>query len=433
MRWSVAVAWCFALARPVGVRAQTDTTWQGREHAMAAALAIGDTVAYWSSLNALQHAVGATPRLAARLAATAFAMHDTADGLRWSRALTAMGVDYDTGLVARHAGELGPTILAELRRDGFQASRAAGRPELILRLADPDMVAEDFGYDAARHRYLVSSVRRGAIYAIGIDGKATAFVRPGVAGVWGIFAIGIDPGRNILWATTVALPGTANYTPADSGRSALLAYDLRSGAELKRLVPFDSGSHALGDLTISANGTVYVADGTGGGVYAADPNATTLRPVVPTGTFSSPQTPAVSDDGRRLFVPDYTFGIAVMDLANGHWHWLAHSDSLALTGIDGLYREGRDLIAVQNGFAPNRITRLILGHDDQIQSSRVLIRGGDAVDLNHAMVRGRQLLFIARSGWDRVAEDGTMAPGGKADASVLRRMPIGAMVAPARF
>jgi hypothetical protein len=95
----------------------------------------------------------------------------------------------------------------------------------------------------------------------------------------------------------------------------------------------------------------------------------------------------------------------------------------ALTGIDGLYRAGRDLIPVQNGLVPNRITRLALGSDDRIGVARVLVRGGEAVDLNHALLLRSQLFFIARSGWDRVADDGTMKPGGKLDAPMLRRIP----------
>ena len=45
----------------------------------------------------------------------------------------------------------------------------------------------------------------------------------------------------------------------------MLCYDLQSGRLLRRI----EGPHpgALGDMTLAANGDVFVSDGVGGGVY----------------------------------------------------------------------------------------------------------------------------------------------------------------------
>ena len=127
------------------------------------------------------------------------------------------------------------------------------------------------------------------------------------------------------------------------------------------------------------------------------------------GIFVSPQTPALSSDGATLFVPDYAIGIAAVNIATGTVTWITHSDSLALTGIDGMYRVGRDLIVVQNGLEPNRIMRLTLDAPmRRVVRAVALARGPLARTLTHATVAGGWLYFITKSGWERVADDGTM-------------------------
>src|SRR6185312_6432820 len=72
---------------------------------------------------------------------------------------------------------------------------------------------------------------------------------------WGMFAVHVDPARQVLWATTAAVNAAQGYSAADSGRSALLAYDLATGALRARLEPSDARrAHVLGDMTIGADG-----------------------------------------------------------------------------------------------------------------------------------------------------------------------------------
>jgi len=300
-----------------------------------------------------------------------------------------------------------------------------GAPALVFRLPDPDMISEDIAFDAARSLFLVSSVHHGGIYAKRVPGGSPASVKFNADSSWGILALGVDSARGMLWATTSALPMAAHYSASDSGRSALLGFDLASGALRQRWAAPDTGAHVLGDLTIGANGAVYVADGLGSGVYVLDSGSSTLRTLVPRGVLVSPQTPALSRDGATLFVPDYAIGIAAVRVATGEVTWIAHSDSLALTGIDGMYRVGNDLIVVQNGLEPNRIVRLTLDPAmRRVARASTLVRGSSAVDITHATISRGWLYFIRKSGWDRVADDGTMRAGAAGDAPVVVRVSL---------
>jgi sugar lactone lactonase YvrE len=396
------------------------SSWRGLRSAMAAALVRHDTTAYRDDALALQRLVGTTPRIAAGLAMASFALHDTIAGMRWTRALARMGMDIDTATVAQLSPQ-GDSTVRTLMATIAAARSTVDQSATTGRLGDPDMIAEDLAFDAARGRMLVSSVHRGTILAVDSAGRVSTFIAH-VDGTWGIFALGVDAGRNTLWATTGAYPGAADYSRADSGKTALLEFDLKTGTLRHRFQPAGAGAQLLGDLTVTPNGTVYVSDGMSGAVYQLRPDVAALRPLVPPGTFSSPQTPALSRDGARLYVPDYSFGIAVITLATGTVRWLRHPDELALTGIDGLDRDGDGLIAVQNGPDPNRIIRLTLNSQDDVLAAATIARGGGATDLNHALVRNGSLWFIARSGWGRVRDDGTMPSGVAAGAPEIRKV-----------
>jgi len=404
--------------------AQTDSTWRDHERALQVARQANDTTAYRAQLNAIYSAVGATQRIATRYAALALGAHDIAGASRWMGALAAMGDALDTGLVSQYGALAGPRAVDSLRAMNALEMRDAGAPMLVARLPDADMISEDIAYEAQSDRFLVSSVHHGGIYAIA-HGRTTTLVEPGSHGTWGMFALGMDAPHNTLWSTTVSLsPITANFSPADSGRSALLRFDLRNGELRDTYSAPDTGAHALGDLVVARSGAVYVSDGLGGGVYVLAPGSEWLRVLGPRGTFRSPQTPALSSDERTLLVPDYSIGIAAVDIANGKVTWLTHSDSLALTGIDGMYRVGRDLIAVQNGSEPNRIMRLTLDYSlRRVTRATVIARGPAAASLTHATVVGGWLYFLTKSGWERAADDGTMtAAASAADAPVIMRV-----------
>jgi sugar lactone lactonase YvrE len=419
---ALSIAVMLAIAPSIGA-AQSDSTWRDHERALQAARKAEDTVAYRAQLDAVYRAIGATPRIASRYAALALDTHDSAGASRWLGAIAAMGAELDTALVSRYRALAGARALVSLRALSAIATSNAGSPQLSFRLPDADMIAEDIAYDAGSAHFLVSSVRHGGIYAASASTRATSIVNPGADSSWGMFALGMA--RDAIWTTTAALPLAAHYAPADSGKSALLEYDLRTGKLRGRYVAPDSGAHVLGDLVVGSNGAVYVSDGAGGGVYALAPGSDSLRVLVQPGVFFSPQTPALSSDGTTLFVPDYAIGIAAVSVATGKITWITHSDSLALTGIDGMYTLGRDLIVVQNGVEPNRILRLTLDAPMlRVVRATALARGQSARSLTHATIAGGWLYFITMSGWERVAEDGAMTAGKAADAPAIMRVRI---------
>lgn len=314
-----------------------------------------------------------------------------------------------------------PGIVARLKAAGKPVT--SSRPFAVL--PEKDLVAEDIAYDRGGDRFLVSSVRQGEILSIRRDGTAGVFLAKGQPDIWAVLALGVDDQRKYVWATTVAMPEWSGYQAADKGRSALLRFSLSSGALLKRYDLPRGTDHALGDLTLSPAGDVFVSDGYGE-VYWIDHARDTLEVLVPKGTFRSPQTPALGAGGKTLFVPDYSRGIGIVNLVRGEARLLAHPPDLSLGGIDGLYLAGRTMIAVQNGTAPPRLIRMRLDAGlTRVESWEVLESNGKELGApTHGVVVGREFYFIANSGWDRLADDGSVKPGVSFEAPTIRMLPV---------
>jgi sugar lactone lactonase YvrE len=294
-------------------------------------------------------------------------------------------------------------------------SGPVGHSQTAFRLNSADLVAEDIAYDPEAKQFFISSVRQRKIIRCDLSGKCADFItQERAAPLWGVFAVHVDAARKTLWATTASMPPEIDHQKSDDGKSALLKFDLGSGKLLKRYEPQESTQHAMGDMTVAQNGDAFVSDGLSGDVFVVFHDRDKLEPLVPGGTFLSPQTPALSADEKTLFVPDYPAGIARVNLADRSIKWLEGSP--ALDGTDGLYFKDGWLIAVQNGLEPERVTRFHLNGDHQVDRSEVVASNTPGLgDPTHGVWVGSDFYFIANSGWDRVQDDGSMKPGETAE------------------
>ncbi len=345
--------------------------------------------------------------------------HRTA-ALEWLTVFSKMGLTF-----ADPASELGSLkdntqFQAALSRLAL-ARKPVTRSRLFATLPENDLVAEDIAFDSVTDRFYISSVRHRKILSMSRQGKTAVFTTQEDPTVWAILALGVDAKRSYLWASTASMPECLGCNSAQEGRSALLRYSLDSGTLLKRYdLPRDS-KHALGDMTVSAAGDVFVSDGYGA-VYWVDHARDSLELLIGNGTFRSPQTPALSPDSRSLFVPDYSRGISIVDVETQKTKLLKHPNTLSLGGIDGLYLAGRTMLAVQNGTAPPRIIQM------RLDSSLTRILEWKTIEANweglgaptHGVIVGKQFYFIANSGWDQLNDDGKTKEGAAFTAPTVR-------------
>jgi len=96
---------------------------------------------------------------------------------------------------------------------------------------------------------------------------------------WGLMT---DNSRNTLWVCTAAFTLPAKITPPIKERhTTLRAFDTTTGAA-KGAYPLLGATNSCNDMTIAANGTVYVTDIANGNIQRLRPGAAALEPWVGT-------------------------------------------------------------------------------------------------------------------------------------------------------
>jgi hypothetical protein len=308
-------------------------------------------------------------------------------------------------------------ILARMKNNKRPVSKAA----VVLTLADPGLVAEDIAYDEHSKSFLITSILQKKIVRVAMNGTATDFAQS--PSHWPMFAIKVDDGRNWVWATEAALKDFTASPKADWGRSAVVCFDLKTGALLDRIE--GPPNSALGDLALLRTGDPMVSDGYGGGVYRVANGKLVL---INDRDFISPQTPDVLPDGKHVLVPDYLRGIAILDLETGHVSWLSQINATqekvtALSGIDGLYFFHNSLVLTQNGTSPERVVEIRL--DDTLThviSEQIIERSTPTLgDPTHGVIVGNNFYYIANSGWSELDDHGDIKPGSKLTPARLMR------------
>jgi len=105
-------------------------------------------------------------------------------------------------------------------------------------------------------------------------------------------------------------------------------------------------------------------------------------------------------------VADYIGGLYRVSLADGLRDRLIVPRDISDHGIDGLYRHGTELVAIQNGIRPHRVVAFQLSGDGlEIDSVRTLVANHELFDEpTLGVVQGDEFFFVANSHWNRFDE-----------------------------
>ena len=376
-----------------------------------------------------------TPTYLLRMASVETRLGNNTQALAWMQRYVAMGLSYDISA----DDDLKPLLSDPGWKALAEKMNAVSRPfvhgQKVCTLPIADLMPEDIASDSTGRMLYVSSVLHHSAYRVTLPAAKESQCRldevplPPTAKRWPALAVSFDNTRNILWIASSAMPEFASNPKGDDGKTALLAVDPHSGSVLHRYDLPSAAPGLFGDMTVTPQGTVFVSDSIGGGVYRVQGDShgdlkTAQLEKIAEGFFS-PQTPAIAADGKRLFVADYSIGIAIIDL---HDHnkisYLAMPDNVAATGLDGLLRVGDTLIGVQNGTHPARIVRYRLNHEQaRVESAEVLAQGEDLGEPTHAIAVNGQIFVVANVGWNRIDDHGILKPNEKFTAPFLLAFP----------
>ncbi len=154
---------------------------------------------------------------------------------------------------------------------GGPASWASTLPEVTI--DDTGVFPESL--TAAADGALYMGSWKGVVYrAAPKQIRATAWIQPSAQnGILSILGVLADDRRGVLWVCSVPAP---NREPPAPGTTALMAFDLKSGAQ-KLNLPFPEPASVCNDITLAKDGTAYVSDTRNGRIFRIHPKASELE------------------------------------------------------------------------------------------------------------------------------------------------------------
>lgn len=281
-----------------------------------------------------------------------------------------------------------------------------GRVQVIATHDVADFIPEGIAIADDGSVYL-GSIRHGTIVQLGEDTDIIARATDGPH--WSVYGMRISGDR--LWYVSSAIEQFAAMSGDDSGGNGLFAIDLRTGEVVVRsLLPSTGRRQVLGDLVFVDADTVLLADQTDGIVYRYTISSGEFSEFVPRGQIGSPQGLVVDSSGKHVFVADYIGGLFRVSLDSGSVRKVESPESISLYGIDGLYRHGDRLIAIQNGLRPNRVVAFDVSDDGlRVTDADILAMNlAEFDEPNLGQVVGDSFVFIANSHWNRFDADGNL-------------------------
>jgi sugar lactone lactonase YvrE len=307
---------------------------------------------------------------------------------------------------------------------------AHSRTLLTFAAADSEFYPEGLAHDARTGRWFVASVHERKIAVAAPDKPARDFVPAGAGGMRATLALAVDSRRGRLWATSAGLPQMAGYAAEDSGQASIHAFDLASGKVLARHdLPRRPEGHVPGDACVAPNGDLYVSDSSHPAIWrvrAGAKDGTPPEEWLSDPAFRSLQGQAFSADGKTLFLADYSHGLAAIDVATKAVRWLEPPPGACVLGIDGMGRDGDDLVCVQNGIAPPRIVRVKLAAGPRITGLEVLDRNTAIADEpTMGVVSADAFVYVANSLWEKYGDEGVRRYEVPLTAPTLLSVPLG--------
>lgn len=285
--------------------------------------------------------------------------------------LARMGLTFDAAgdpaFAALKGGFRFDSVASDFRRN----ARPAGDADVTFRVPAPGFAPHGLAWDDDTESFFLGSARLRRIERIDDEGRRKVFAEQGL---WAVLGLAADEKHRRLWVATAALPEMERAQPGELGRSAIVAFDLDTGAEKHRFaLPDDGRTHAFADLTIPRDNKVYVTDSAAGVLYALDLGTGKYEALTEPGALSSPRGIARVRGGRYLYVADHTQGLYRYDLDKRALLRVDVARDISVYGIDGLYRDDDDLVAVQNGIRPHRIVRFTLDRNGRrVRRAQVL-------------------------------------------------------------
>ena len=286
------------------------------------------------------------------------------------------------GLAFDLSGYDGAAALREADSDRFTALEAAfaAISEPVgeaRRVAEPplkDALIEALAVDSETERLFLGSVADRRIYRVEPYAPGEAEVFAGEeAPIGSVFGLAVDRRHGRLYAAAGAIEGVTEIGEGEELGTALLAFDLETGALIERYTL--DGAGRMGDVFVR-DGIVLVADAEAGRIYRLNGPDAELELYAEDPRFESLQ--GIVSTRGAVFAMDYALGLWRIDPVERTASLMTTPPGASLIGLDGMAvdRAGR-VFVIRNGAEPRGLFELTFDFDTQLTAMSPVLTGDE--------------------------------------------------------
>jgi sugar lactone lactonase YvrE len=297
---------------------------------------------------------------------------------------------------------------------------------LAYSLPEKDLIPEGITYDPRQQRLYLGSIYKRKIIFVNSDGTSGDLFTEAQDGLYSVLGMKVDAARNQLWAVGILNHPKERITNKNEPqKAAVFQYDLETKNLIHQYMLTDTVQHMFNDLVL-VGGNVFVTDTKYRAVYKIVPTKQTIELWFQNNDTFKPNGITVSQDQRYLFVAQWN-GITRITIADTHHIQLQTKLNTTLSGIDGLYFYGNDLIAIQNNAGPqSRVMRFELNKEmNNVVQSKILESGNPLFNVpTTGVIVGDEFYFIANSQLRSFNAEGTIFSEDQLQPTIILKLPL---------
>ena len=276
------------------------------------------------------------------------------------------------------------------------------------------MLFENLAYDEKAERFLLGSVRSGDIYQYSEKTGFKSFIAPGdpATGPWGVIDLVADNQGDLLWVATATLPHYTGTTQANFGKAMISKYMLSTGQLLKNYEMTGSNQPMLfNNLHLTAGRDLYFTNAFTNDLFRIKNGTENVEPLLILKGLPSIKALTSNSQGTLLYLSDFELGMFVINLETMQLAPLVRTDKGFFAGINDLFYDNGDLVAIQSGVNPARLMRYVL-KDDLLLVNMFPIEASqpEFKSLGNGVLVGDHLYYAANSQWAQVDALGRLLP-----------------------
>jgi hypothetical protein len=248
----------------------------------------------------------------------------------------------------------------------FCSTEAQHKIYHVFNLGKSPAIIEGMTYDPVdKYFYFGESISR-KILRYTFSGKPAGHIDCGKDGMISILGSAVDPRNHHLWVCGAIDTGNKK-------RMCMFLYDLENGSLMQKLADTSGRAKLFNDVTITANGSVFVTDTDTHAVYKADNSNNVMTEYLRSDLLKDAN--GIASNNDTLYVST-SRGIVRINTINKEISSLPLADFM-IAGIDGLYYYNNSVIGIQNVFYPVTIIRYYLDNDHNKLSKAEVLACGD--------------------------------------------------------